>query len=140
MFTKAALVVVLVGVVLAAPDNLYGAPHQQYREEPKPYNFNYGVKDDYAGTDFSQNEESDGNTVQGSYTVQLPDGRKQTVTYVADDYGGYRAEVEYYGEAQYPHEYGPPITFKPQAYGQPSYQPPQPSYQPSYQPPVPSYQ
>ncbi|XP_042234986.1 cuticle protein 8-like [Homarus americanus] len=131
MFTKAFILMVVLGVVMATPSDIYSAPRHPtgYREEPKPYNFNYGVKDDYAGTDFSQNEESDGNTVQGSYTVQLPDGRKQTVTYVADDYGGYRAEVEYYGEAQYPHEYGPPITFRPQAYGQPSYQPPVPSYQ-----------
>ena len=46
-----------------------------------PYNFAYGVKDDYAGTDFGQQENSDGNTVKGSYTVQLPDGRKQTVSH-----------------------------------------------------------
>lgn len=45
-----------------------------------PYNFAYGVKDDYAGTDFGQNEDSDGNTVKGSYQVVLPDGRIQTVS------------------------------------------------------------
>lgn len=49
------------------------------QQEPIPYNFAYGVNDEYAGTDFSQTEESDGNTVKGSYTVLLPDGRKQTV-------------------------------------------------------------
>lgn len=51
-------------------------PHQ----EPVPYNYAYGVRDDYAGTDFGHNEISDGATVTGSYTVQLPDGRKQTVS------------------------------------------------------------
>ncbi|XP_071535291.1 cuticle protein 19-like [Panulirus ornatus] len=128
MFSKATLVMVLVGVALAAPDDLYGAPAHPigYREEPTPYNFAYGVQDEYAGTDFGQTEESDGKTVRGSYTVLLPDGRKQTVTYVADDYGGYQAEVSYYGEAQYPYEYGPPVTFKPQY--QDSYHP-NPSYQ-----------
>lgn len=44
-----------------------------------PYNFAYGVKDDYAGTDFRQSEDSDGSTVKGSYRVALPDGRIQTV-------------------------------------------------------------
>lgn len=44
-----------------------------------PYDFAYGVKDDYAGTDFGASEQSDGQTVRGSYTVALPDGRKQTV-------------------------------------------------------------
>lgn len=50
-----------------------------FSQEKRPYDFEYNVKDDYAGTDFGHNEESDGNTVRGSYTVQLPDGRKQTV-------------------------------------------------------------
>lgn len=55
-----------------------------------------------------------------SHTVIIPQ-----VKYVADHYNGYQANVEYYGEAQYPHEYGPAITFKPSGgYGHP----PQPSY------------
>ncbi|XP_042861430.1 adhesive plaque matrix protein-like [Penaeus japonicus] len=104
--------------------------YQVYKEEPVPYNYAYGVRDEYAGTDFGHNEISDGATVTGSYTVQLPDGRKQTVTYVADHYNGYQAKVTYEGEAQYPHEYGPPITFKPQPYNpQPTYKP-QPAYEP----------
>ena len=48
-------------------------------QEPKPYSFAYGVEDDHYGPNFGQNEKSDGKTVQGSYSVQLPDGRKQTV-------------------------------------------------------------
>lgn len=53
--------------------------HFFYSQDPIPYNFAYAVRDEYAGTDFGQNEESDGQSVKGSYTVQLPDGRKQTV-------------------------------------------------------------
>ena len=49
-------------------------------QEPKPYSFSYGIKDAYKGTDFQQSEKSDGKEVHGSYTVQLPDGRKQTVS------------------------------------------------------------
>merc|ERR1712212_783784 len=125
MFSRVALLMVVVGVTMA--DNPYH-PQPVYKEEPIPYNYAYAVKDDYAGTDFGHNEDSNGQNVQGSYTVQLPDGRKQTVKYVADHHNGYQAQVEYYGEAQYAPA-APAITFKPQAYHpQPSYKP-QPSYQ-----------
>lgn len=50
------------------------------QDQPIPYDFQYGVKDDYSGAYFSQTEESDGNAVTGNYIVQLPDGRKQNVT------------------------------------------------------------
>ena len=50
-------------------------------QAPKPYDFSYGVSDPYKGIDFGQTEKSDGNQVKGSYSVQLPDGRKQTVSY-----------------------------------------------------------
>lgn len=44
-----------------------------------PYSYAYAVNDHYTGTDFGHNEDSDGRAVKGSYNVQLPDGRKQTV-------------------------------------------------------------
>ena len=84
----------------------------QYDASPKPYAFEYGVKDGYSGATFSQAENSDANVVSGSYSVLLPDGRTQTVTYTADPsgYGGYVADVQYEGVAQYP-EYKP--SYKP---------------------------
>merc|ERR1712058_117822 len=61
------------------------------------------VSDDYSKANFQQSESNDGNgVVQGSYSVNLPDGRIQTVTYHANDYDGNIAEVTYSGEAQYP--------------------------------------
>ncbi|XP_066978955.1 cuticle protein 18.6-like [Macrobrachium rosenbergii] len=81
-----------------------------------PYNYNYGVQDAYTGADFAHNEDSDGKNVKGSYTVQLPDGRRQTVDYIANDFSGYTANVKYSGEAEYPSKYGPAITFKPNSY------------------------
>merc|ERR1711988_1910734 len=71
--------------------------------EVSPYTYNYGVADDYSKAAFSQTESSDGTgVVEGSYQVNLPDGRVQTVTYHANDIDGYVAEVSYAGEAQYP--------------------------------------
>merc|ERR1712071_733181 len=71
--------------------------------EVSPYSYNYGVADEYSGAAFSQSESNDGTgVVQGSYSVNLPDGRIQTVNYHANDYDGYVAEVTYSGEPAYP--------------------------------------
>ncbi|XP_064086213.1 pro-resilin-like [Macrobrachium nipponense] len=78
-----------------------------------PYQFGYNVNDAYQGLDFGHQENSDGNAVYGSYTVQLPDGRKQNVEYRADHQAGYVAKVNYVGQAQHPQTYGPAITFRP---------------------------
>lgn len=67
-----------------------------------PYDFNYAVKDDYYGTDFSHNAVSDGDVVRGEYRVALPDGRLQIVRYTADWKNGYNAEVTYEGTPTYP--------------------------------------
>ncbi|KAF2368101.1 Insect cuticle protein [Trinorchestia longiramus] len=91
----------LVSAVAALPADSYQKP-KLYKEPAKPYNFAYGVSDPYQGIDFGQNEESDGNFVQGSYSVQLPDGRQQIVSYQADHDSGFHADVSYKGEAQYP--------------------------------------
>ncbi|XP_069973970.1 cuticle protein 7-like [Penaeus vannamei] len=109
---------------------------------PAQYDFNYAVKDDYSGNDFGHQEARDGYDTQGTYYVQLPDGRLQTVTYNVNGDSGFLADVAYQGEAQYPAQQ-PSRSYQPAP--SPSYQPaPSPSYQPapspSYQPaPAPAY-
>merc|ERR1712203_1033723 len=71
--------------------------------EISPYTYQYGVNDDYSGAAFQQTESDDGTGVRdGSYSVNLPDGRIQHVNYHANDATGYIAEVTYDGTASYP--------------------------------------
>ena len=100
----------------------YHAPHY----EPRPYACEYGVKDDYHGVHFGQNEESDGKVVHGSYHVLLPDGRVQTVKYTADHYTGYVADVGY--DAPHAPYHPPKPHHKPAPYHPPP--PPPPAYHP----------
>ena len=86
-----------------APAPYHPAPHgKPIDEAPKPYAFQYGVSDDYSGAKFNAQETADGKVVTGQYQVALPDGRIQTVTYTADHYNGYVADVKYEGVPVYP--------------------------------------
>ncbi|XP_063884582.1 cuticle protein 21-like isoform X3 [Scylla paramamosain] len=107
-----------------APAPSYNAPEPV---SPPKYDFSWNVKDDYSSNDNGHQETRDGYDTQGSYYVQLPDGRLQEVTYTVNGDSGFVAQVNYQGEAQYPTQQG---------YGSaPSYQAPAPSYRqprPSY--------
>ena len=69
----------------------------------EPYVYKYGIQDDLSGTNFEKSESQNviGN-VGGSFSVVLPDGRIQTVTYTADHDNGFVADVTYSGEAVFP--------------------------------------
>ncbi len=87
---------------LTAADNAprYGA--EPSYDEPAVYSYNYAVADDYSGSRFNAGESRDGYSTSGSYSVNLPDGRIQTVNYkVADAYSGYVADVTYSGTPTY---------------------------------------
>merc|ERR1712001_464404 len=90
------------------------APAPAYADVPPAYNFAYAAADDYSGVIFGHSETRDGYATSGSYTVALPDGRIQTVTYKVDDaYGGYIADVQYTGEAKYePYHPAPAPAYK----------------------------
>merc|ERR1712037_352730 len=90
-----------------APAPAYHTPAPAYHAPAPasyhPYTYTYAVADDYSKATFSQKESNDGTgLVQGSYSVNLPDGRIQTVNYHANDIDGYVAEVSYSGAAAYP--------------------------------------
>ncbi|XP_068248171.1 cuticle protein 7-like isoform X2 [Palaemon carinicauda] len=143
MNSLAILLCCLATVALASPDTPgYGYPapshpvsyHAPEKHEGMPFNFDYKVSDHYKGLDFGHNSNSDGNLVTGEYRVLLPDGRTQIVTYTADHYNGYQAEVRYEGEAKYPE----PAPYHPE----PSYGHPAPAYghpTPAYGHPTPAY-
>ena len=86
-----------------------------------PYRFGYKVKDEPSNNDYGHQESSDGQVVSGSYSVLLPDGRTQIVTYTVRGDSGYVAEVRYEGEAKYP-EFRSTGSYRAPAY--PSYQAP----------------
>ncbi|XP_047000561.1 pro-resilin-like [Schistocerca americana] len=62
--------------------------------EPANYEFSYSVQDGETLSDFGQEESRQGESTLGQYRVLLPDGRKQIVSYQADE-GGYRPTIEY---------------------------------------------
>merc|ERR1719436_1398740 len=107
--------------------------------KPQPYEYKYGVADDYSKSAFDKVETQDEyGKVVGSYKVNLPDGRVQVVSYVADE-NGVVYDVQYQGEPSYPPPppggYGPykgPGAYpgpKPGGYGAPA-PPPAPVYVP----------
>lgn len=77
-------------------DELVSQATQQHPDK-KHYAFSYTVKDKASGDDFSHSQSQVDGAVKGSYKVQLPDGRMQIVSYVAD-HNGYRADVKYENE------------------------------------------
>ncbi|XP_066948456.1 pro-resilin-like [Macrobrachium rosenbergii] len=104
--------VVLGLAALAAADSRetysYAAPRassgseESFESGEVKYNFNWVVDHDPSSNEFGHQEARDGDDTQGSYYVQLPDGRLQKVAFHVDGDDGYVAEVTYSGEAQFP--------------------------------------
>ncbi|KAK3869429.1 hypothetical protein Pcinc_025269 [Petrolisthes cinctipes] len=83
----------------------YRAPRryssESYESSEAKYDFDWAVRDGPSRNDFGQQETRDNDNTQGSYRVQLPDGRLQTVTYFVDGGSGYIADVKYDGSASF---------------------------------------
>ncbi|XP_064122596.1 pro-resilin-like [Macrobrachium nipponense] len=78
------------------------SPEESFESGEVKYNFNWAVDHDPSSNEFGHQEARDGDDTQGSYYVQLPDGRLQKVAFHVDGDDGYIAEVTYEGEAQFP--------------------------------------
>ncbi|XP_047479313.1 pro-resilin-like [Penaeus chinensis] len=101
----------------------YNAPRfsdESFESSEAKYDFQWAVSDDSSSNEFGHQEARDGDHTQGSYYVQLPDGRLQTVKYFVDGDSGYVAEVSYEGEARYPDSY--------ESFESREYRPPRPLY------------
>ncbi|XP_003742427.1 cuticle protein 10.9 [Galendromus occidentalis] len=87
---------IVIALVGAASAQLYARQQEQYARQqeqyaPIPYKYAYSATGDEGS--HSAEETSDGNgRVQGSYTIQLADGRVRTVSYVADE-NGFRPSI-----------------------------------------------
>ncbi|XP_069973038.1 pro-resilin-like [Penaeus vannamei] len=107
MNAKVLLLLSLTAIVAADTREIYRPPQSQetsesseesYESSEAKYSFNWAVSDDSSSNEFGHQEARDGDHTQGSYYVQLPDGRLQTVKYFVDGDSGYVAEVNYEGE------------------------------------------
>ncbi|XP_063888660.1 pro-resilin-like [Scylla paramamosain] len=99
MTAKILFLLALVAAAAAEGSHSHEDSYGASSEEAK-YEFSYQVKDD-EGNDFGHEERRDGDHTQGSYYNELPDGRRQTVTYKVKGDSGYVADVKYSGEAHY---------------------------------------
>ncbi|XP_027216985.2 pro-resilin-like [Penaeus vannamei] len=106
-FQQVLLLLSLAAIVAADTREIYRPPQSQetsesseesYESSEAKYSFNWAVSDDSSSNEFGHQEARDGDYIQGSYYVQLPDGRLQTVKYFVDGDSGYVAEVNYEGE------------------------------------------
>nr|XP_027238394.1 pro-resilin-like [Penaeus vannamei] len=105
MFLNLSVVLGLAAACLAAPSQPpYGYSPPPSYQSPAQYNFDWVVKDDYSANDYGHQESRDGYNTQGSYYVQLPDGRLQKVTYHVDGDSGYEGQAQY--QAHQPSKWG----------------------------------
>ncbi|KAL3279969.1 hypothetical protein HHI36_017474 [Cryptolaemus montrouzieri] len=95
----------LIGAPLAAAPLAYAAPAiakvaapiavaraEPYDPNPQ-YQFGYDVQDGLTGDSKNQFEQRSGDVVQGSYSLNEPDGTRRIVDYTADSLNGFNAIV-----------------------------------------------
>ncbi|XP_068220894.1 uncharacterized protein [Palaemon carinicauda] len=80
----------------------YHSPDGEEPQGPAEYSFRYAVDDVESGNNYGHDETRDGDAIEGSYVIRLPDSRTQKVFYTVSKDSGYVADVSYEGEAKYP--------------------------------------
>ncbi|XP_050728941.1 cuticle protein 21-like isoform X1 [Eriocheir sinensis] len=107
MNAKIVILLGLVAMVAADSDEFrgYGVPRrgssESFESSEAQYNFKWEVDHSPSDNHYGQEEARDRDHTQGSYYVQLPDGRVQKVSYVVDGDDGYIADVQYEGSASF---------------------------------------
>ncbi|XP_027234370.2 cuticle protein 21 [Penaeus vannamei] len=98
----------------------YYVPARSYAYAPAKKSHDYGWAVGAGGSSYGHRESTDGYTTEGSYFVDLPDGRRQKVTYYVSGDSGYVAEVSYEGLPRYPAHrpayYKPVAAYEPAAH------------------------
>ncbi|XP_064081989.1 cuticle protein 10.9-like [Macrobrachium nipponense] len=93
MKSTGAITTILLGICAFA----MGAPQIHRDEEvvpPRPYAFNYTIRDQINAVMAARIEEGDSQgVIRGSYTYIRPDGIIQTTSYIADE-NGFRSETK----------------------------------------------
>lgn len=93
---RASVAPAAIAAPLAAAPVVAAAPVAARLEEFDPlpqYRFGYNVADALTGDYKSQQEQRDGDLVQGSYSLVDPDGTRRVVDYSADSVNGFNAVV-----------------------------------------------
>uniref|UniRef100_T1ILI0 Uncharacterized protein n=1 Tax=Strigamia maritima TaxID=126957 RepID=T1ILI0_STRMM len=135
----AAVVAFVSADLYADRDNYYGRGRGYYGDDHYQdidYKFKYVVRDDQTYNYQTRDEEKDGKTVRGSYSLVEPDGSTRIVKYTADEYGFHaqvdndKSETSYGQDYKSSHYYRPSYDKKP-SYSQQSVYP-VPSYAPKY--------
>ncbi|XP_064122599.1 pro-resilin-like [Macrobrachium nipponense] len=101
MNVKVLIFLGLVAVVAGDKRPVYGdiaeedSSEESFESSEAKYSFTWAVSDDSSSNEFGHEESRDGDDTRGSYYVELPDGRLQTVRYFVEGDSGYVAEVTY---------------------------------------------
>ncbi|XP_071541407.1 uncharacterized protein [Panulirus ornatus] len=69
--------------------------HDSYEYTDAKYSFTWVIDDDPSSNEFGHQETRDGDNTQGTYYVELPDGRLQKVVYTVYGDSGYQPVVTY---------------------------------------------